>query len=138
MMNSLQPLNAVFVVDDDHITQITIKSLFKKHGLAEKITSFFNGEEALNAFKVLDSHNAVWPELVLLDLNMPIMDGWEFLSAFSSFNWESKTNIVVCTSSIDPEDESRIRKLGKILDYINKPLTISKLETVLNKLYTTT
>lgn len=134
MINSIQPLHAVVVVDDDHITQFTIKRLFQKHGLAENITSFFNGEAALESFKVLDSQDAAWPELVLLDLNMPIMDGWEFLSAFSSSNWEGKTNIVVCTSSIDPEDESRIRKAGKILDYINKPLTISKLETVFKKL----
>lgn len=71
------------VVDDDKIFLYGIKRMMKLIGFCENLMVFHDGEEALEYLKPLIEAGDVVPEVILLDINMPIMDGWQFLDAFT-------------------------------------------------------
>ncbi|MCC5815171.1 MAG: response regulator [Leptospira sp.] len=123
----------VFVVEDDEICKLHFIRLLEKKLKIPSIISFSNGLEAVEHVNNLlkdDAINNV--SLIFLDLNMPVMDGWEFLDVITARSW----NIPVCivTSSIDPYDISKAKEYSNVIDYITKPATEDKIKDVLNKL----
>jgi CheY-like chemotaxis protein len=124
-------LNAILLVDDDPAANFINQLLLKDVVDADNLLIAQNGEEALKFISEYISSNTPLPELILLDLNMPVMDGFEFLEEYQSLEVHSipKPVIAVLTTSMNPKDVKRIHDLG-IVDFINKPLspkTISQL-----------
>ena len=101
-------------------------------GVAKDIHTALNGREALDLFNSYYHGAATLPDIILLDLNMPVMDGFSFLEAFNRLEVPGKdrVKIVVVTSSHDPKDRERTMKLG-VTDYLTKPLEQKKLQEVL-------
>lgn len=124
------------LVDDDDISNFVTKDAIAEAGITEEIFIAMNGEEGLKILEEKVKEKSLRPMLVFLDINMPVMDGFEFLESYSGMPEEiqDSTHIVMLTSSTDDEDVRRA-KLHTISGYIPKPLTKEKLEEVISKLY---
>lgn len=128
-------LNKILCVDDDPITLMLCKKVIAKANFSEEIESAKDGVEALKFFDSLTengSKSETYPELIFLDLNMPIMDGWEFLDEFSKNLTQSfpKTKIIVLSSSIDPKDINKSKSYPMVLDFLPKPITVEMLNNL--------
>lgn len=128
-------LNKILCVDDDPITLMLCKKVIAKANFSGEIESAKDGVEALKFFDSLaeNGHEGEgYPELIFLDLNMPIMDGWEFLDEFSKNLTQSfpKTKIIVLSSSIDPKDINKSKSYPMVLDFLPKPITVEMLNNI--------
>lgn len=131
----------ILFVDDDPITLMLCKKVIAKSSFANEIATAQDGEEALKYFNTLkyDSTKKITdkiPQLIFLDLNMPVMGGWEFLDHFTSDAYAefSETKVIILSSTIDPEDLQRAKKHPVIIDFLSKPITTSMLEYLKSKL----
>lgn len=125
----------ILVVDDDQTTVLLTK-LFLESMSQTNVHSSSNGQEAIDFIyqQHQEGKDQVCPEIVLLDLNMPVMDGFEFLEAYSQAEEieKEKISIVVLTSSDSKRDRDRIQQSNvKISGYIVKPLTEEKIKPFL-------
>ena len=117
-------INTVLVVDDDEGWCFLSTKILQKAGVGKKILTAKNGVIALNQIETLAENGEQLPELILLDLKMPVMDGFEFLEAVTqsgvlNFN---NTKVYVCTSSFLSKDKERAY-LYPISGFITKPIT---------------
>lgn len=138
----MKKINSVLLIDDDKAINFIAKMLIKKAGITDHIETALNGQEALdyltNSGKYkIDECIYPQPMLIFLDINMPIMDGWEFVEAFSKLNSNQKgdSKIIMLTSSINPDDKERALKLLSVSGFQNKILTIEGLKEVLNECF---
>jgi CheY-like chemotaxis protein len=121
--------SVVLLVDDDPVTRAINTMVIKDLGLTEKLSSAQDGRVGINALNDVLNHYADHerPVLVLLDLMMPVMDGFEFLEEFNKLQMsKSAVEICVLSSSVNQEDQKRVSKLG-VCWYIEKPLTAAKM-----------
>ncbi|RTY68201.1 response regulator [Flavobacterium sp. GSP27] len=132
-------LDTILCVDDDPITLMLCKKVINKSSFSNEIITSQNGEEALKYFNTIrqnndDKHHH--PQLIFLDLNMPVMGGWEFLDYFNSpeFSDFSAIKVIVLSSTIDPEDLEKAKKYPMVIDFLSKPITLSMLEYLKNKI----
>lgn len=129
-------LDLILCVDDDPITLMLCKMVISKSSFAKEIITAQNGEEAINYFDDLKLNNLgaeikKYPPLVFLDLNMPVMDGWEFLDQFSKTEYTSifkSTKIIVLSSTIDPKDIEKSKTYPMVINFLSKPITKEILE----------
>jgi response regulator of citrate/malate metabolism len=122
--------NCVLLIDDDGVTNFINHRLIKKMNITDCISSAMNGNEALKYLKDFSqSNNNNAPELILLDINMPVLDGFEFLEQFEKITFANKERIkiIFLTTSTHQKDILKISSNTKI-GYINKPLTQEKLQ----------
>lgn len=119
------------LVDDDKATNWLHSILIGKAACTEHIVTRYNGREALDYLLSPEPRPRI--DLILLDLNMPVMDGWEFLEQYrdSIFDQKEGTVVVVLTSSLNPDDEVRVRNIGAAQGFYQKPLDINILNLLL-------
>lgn len=120
----------ICIIDDDEIFVIVAKKIMKVAGFSEEVTNFKNGKDAITYFKVNASHAENIPEYIFLDLNMPLMDGWEFLYEIEKLELPIKVKVFIFTSSIDPDDQKRSEEFPIVERFIEKPLTMQKLKLI--------
>ena len=124
-------LDRILCIDDDPITVMLCRKVISKAAFARHTDSAQNGEEALHYFDNLILHNDNhYPQLILLDLNMPVMGGWEFLDNFSRTyaNFLTGTKVIVLSSTIDPSDVEKAKTYSMVIDFMSKPITVEMLE----------
>lgn len=119
------PVNKVLLIDDDEIFNFVTKRIISRVE-PEVIVSAFENPEV--AFKILPSFK---PDLVLLDLNMPHLNGWSFLDKMEEEGLEFP--VIVLTSSILKEDKSKARAYKNVFGYITKPIEVKHLSAILKK-----
>ncbi|OAB81439.1 response regulator [Cochleicola gelatinilyticus] len=120
----MKNLYNICVIDDDKIYQFTISKTIKVYDLANEILIFSDGEEALDFFiKNIDNTKDL-PDIILLDINMPIMDGFQFMEEYIKLKPRvgKKILIYMVSSSVDPSDIRRAEMISEISDYIIKPI----------------
>lgn len=132
-------LEQILCIDDDPITLMLCKKVISKSSFSNEVITAQNGEEALHHFNVLKYTNdqaKKRPELIFLDLNMPIMGGWEFLDHFTSSDYKefNTVPVIVLSSTIDPEDLAKAKKYPIIIDFLSKPITQPMLEYLKKKI----
>lgn len=127
-------IRKVLCVDDDSISLTISQLLLKRTGFAEDVVTAIDGSEALEYFDHFFSSDpdplSNAPELILLDINMPVMNGWEFLEVYVPKYADklSGTRIVILSSTIDPEDFALAKQYPVVIEFISKPLSVENLE----------
>ncbi|HLN95990.1 MAG TPA: response regulator [Flavobacterium sp.] len=125
----------ILCVDDDPIALLLSKLVITKSGFANDIVTLANGQEAVVYLQnELQKTGGKGPKLlILLDLNMPVMDGWEFLQQFTEKLQEAyaDTRIILLSSSVDPNDIRKAKDFSMVLDFFPKPLTKEMLESII-------
>ena len=119
-----------YIIDDDKIFVFVLKKVIEKNKNFEEIISFRNGEEVLE----LISKEINLPTVILLDLNMPIIDGWQFLDQVEQFNHRNKLSIFIMSSSIDNRDIEKSKIYSTVKDFISKPINNEKLDKLVEKI----
>ena len=125
----------VLVIDDDPVFRLITKKMLEKTG--DLFNGFFveNGLEGINFLKRAgegQQEASTLPDIVFLDIEMPIMNGWGFMDEFQKLPSEkvNKIHIYTVSSSIAPEDKMRAQSFSQIKGYISKPLTLNILKTI--------
>ncbi|MFV5697566.1 response regulator [Flavobacterium sp. ZT3R17] len=120
----------IYIIDDDKISVKLMSIIISKNKFCEEIDPFYNPQFALDKLKQNYDQNEKLPDVILLDLNMPIMDGWQFLDEFIQLQIKKKISIFMITSSIDPFDIEMAKKYSIVKDFIMKPITAEKLNKI--------
>jgi CheY-like chemotaxis protein len=118
-------INTVLSIEDDRVTQTLNRVHLNTNKFCNTIIQAYNGIEAIDFFKKLDSGEISmesFPEVIFLDLNMPVMDGWDFFETFKKdfAHFEVKTAIIILSSSINPEDLERSKNEKRIVGFFGK------------------
>ena len=116
----------IYLVDDDPIQNLITSQLISTNLVSIEYNVFNNCTELLDTL-----NSGSKPNLIILDINMPIMDGWEFLEEYSKF--EDKAPVVMLTSSITDDDHNRSKDFSFVVGYYTKPVDLSSIEEILNK-----
>ncbi len=121
-------LNCILLIDDDEPTNFLNQMTLEQANCTEHIQVVQSGQQALD-FLVNNPH----PDLIFLDINMPAMDGWEFLEKYRQLPAGQKASIVMImlTTSLNPDDASRAQTIPEIDGFENKPLRADRLKEVL-------
>ncbi|GGA75768.1 response regulator [Flavobacterium palustre] len=119
---------STYLIDDDKLSIKLMSMLISKNNFCEELISFHNPQTALNELKNNSNNPAKLPDVILLDLNMPVLDGWQFLDEFVLVPFAKKITVFIVSSSIDPSDLEMAKNYPIIKDYIIKPLSSEKLK----------
>jgi CheY-like chemotaxis protein len=135
-------LNCILLVDDDEPTNFLNKMAVEELGCTNHIKIIPGAREALDYLTCAGqpaplNNECPNPEIIFLDINMPAMDGWEFLQQYEALPDERKSSIIVImlTTSFNPEDEQKARNIPSVKEFRNKPLTPVMLQDILKKYY---
>lgn len=120
------------LVDDNDIDNIINEKIIEANSFAETILVFQTGQEGLDYLVANKDNVDALPEIVFLDINMPIMDGFQFLEEFEKFNANilGKCKVIMLSSSISPKDIDRAASNKYVKKYLNKPLNKRYLEAI--------
>jgi CheY-like chemotaxis protein len=126
----------ICIIDDDDVYQYTVTRAIEHNKLAKKILVFSDGEEAIQFLVDNISKNENLPDVIFLDINMPIMDGWQFLEEYVNLKPRigKKITIYLVSSSVDSADLDKAKKISEISDYIIKPIKQEMLKEIIEAL----
>ena len=129
-------LNTIWLVDDDEATNFLHALLVEESEIAEQIKVIESADVALDyltAKKHSNDFPQSLPDLVFLDINMPVMNGWEFLDEFKKSSTKQHQNIILImlTASPNPDDEQKAKKYAMVTEYRKKPLTAQLLNEIM-------
>jgi CheY-like chemotaxis protein len=114
-----------FIIDDDPVFVLLFKKIMLKIGQFETVLNFENGQLALEALIEKFNNNEPMPDIIFLDINMPVMDGWEFLKALEKYKFKDKLKIYMVSSSIDPTEIKKSKNFKTVKQFISKPVAAS-------------
>ncbi len=128
-------VKVILSIEDDSVTQMLNKIELQDGQVCERLDEAWNGEVAIKYYEALskekDGQSRI-PEIILLDLNMPVMDGWEFLEIFKNRfpEFAGKTKIFILSSSINPSDREKAKSESIVVDFLSKPLDEFELKAI--------
>ncbi len=133
-------LNCILIIDDDEPTNFISRMLIDEYDCAENIEIVQSGAEALRYLAKCEQANPgnnfnLCPDLILLDINMPAMNGWEFLEQYEKLDKTIKDNIVIemLTTSINPDDRLKAENIKAVAGFETKPLTTEKIDSIIKQ-----
>ena len=139
----MSQFNLLFLIDDDHPTNYYHTIVVKNSMTVKNVKSFLSSRVALKYFE--EAQNDVQngfqnerqfeiPDIIMLDINMPEINAWDFLEAYEKLTLPSKPIIIILSTSRNPRDISKAKNNSNIYEFINKPLTVDYLKELNNKL----
>jgi CheY-like chemotaxis protein len=134
MAKDSKKYHAVMLIDDNEIDNLINQKMIEAADIAEHIYTHTGAKSAIeflkNISKLIDISKDVLPDVIFLDIDMPLMDGFQFLDEFEKLSDQTreKCKVVMLTSSINPQDMNKSKKYSYVKEYINKPLSQQSLE----------
>jgi CheY-like chemotaxis protein len=132
----MKKIDKLTIVDDDEAFVFLTREIVEETDMVNNISVFGNGLDAFNFIQSNKNNREELPEIILLDLNMPVMDGWQFLERYVKISPElaKPISVYICTSSISPNDVAKAREISAVSDYIVKPVTTDNLKSMITGL----
>lgn len=127
----MKKINLTYIIDDDNIFIFVLKKILEKNQSFEEVLDFKNGEKVI---ELLNKKNQIIPNVILLDINMPVIDGWQFLEQIEKLPNKDKFNIFIMSSSIDANDIEKSKSFSTVKDFISKPINNDKLNKLLESI----
>ena len=126
----MKKLRKILLIDDDEHTNFLNKTIIRHAKFAEEVVSQVRAEEALDYIRE-QLENGDLPDLIFLDINMPLMDGWDFIKEYGDMTLNgNQPKVIMLTSSINPKDEQRAMEIEEITGFRSKPLSHELLEDI--------
>ncbi len=130
----MKKINLACIIEDEPTHLYITKKLLDLTGMVESLLIFSNGKEAYDKLKAIFKASEKLPEIILLDINMPIWDGWQFLDEFTKIPIDTKVIIYILTSSNNPDDFKKAETYNMSKNYLVKPIRLEELKAVLSKI----
>jgi CheY-like chemotaxis protein len=131
-----QKLNSILLIDDDKATNFMHTYLIKKTLVVDTVISKLNGEEAIAYLTTKKDGEYPQPDLIFLDINMPVMNGWEFIEEYKKSNFSKKSVLIIMlTTSLNPIERKRAEKIEIISGFVTKPLTAEYLQDIVKSYF---
>lgn len=127
----MKQISLTYVVDDDEIVLLIARKLLEKHPAFKACETFSSADNCLQRLRAAITAGEALPDLILLDINMPVKDGWEFLEELMNIPEMQNTPVCLFTSSIDPRDQELSKAFPNVACFITKPLLMNKLDEIL-------
>jgi len=134
LMNYLkEDTQTICVIDDDKIQHFTIEKSIQLQGISKTLLSFLNGEEAIIFLNKNLENLSMLPDIIFLDINMPVINGWQFLQQYASIKEEIKKNIkiYVVSSSINENEINMAKANINVSGFLSKPLKPEELRNII-------
>lgn len=130
-------LKTVLLIDDDENTNFYNEIIINQLGITEQIKTFQFANEALVYLTTKTEGSYPQPEIIFLDINMPIMNGWQFMEKYKQLDDEQKGKIIVVmlTSSFNYDDKIKSEQINEIDTFLNKPLNQEMLSDLMKKYF---
>lgn len=130
----MKKIDSICIIDDDPIFVFGARRMIEMANLCKSFMIFKNGKDALENLKPLMQAKRALPQIILLDLNMPIMDGWQFLDEFVKIKSDNPVTIYIVSSSIDPNDLKKVKDYNIVSNYIVKPISSDFIKQLTNEI----
>ena len=117
----------VLIIDDDDIVLLVERKMLQRCKISAEPISFKGGKPALEYLSEIKDDEDF---LILLDINMPQMNGWEFLSQLELLNKKNQIFVIMVTSSVDRYDKEVAQKYSRVIGFIEKPITADNCEKI--------
>ncbi len=130
----MQPDHSIklLVIDDDDINIFIIGKIVEKTGYNVDMIAKHNGQLAIDYIKELVANQQELPQLILIDINMPILNGWEFIEAYESLKISANNDLYMLSSSVYENDIEKAKTYQSVKGFISKPLSIDRLKELLS------
>ena len=128
----MKQLDKILLIEDDDTVNFYNEFILKELGATKEVVITTNGKEGIDYLLSCKDTDTALPQLIFLDINMPVMNGFEFLEALESNGLTGSTIIVMLTTSLHPADLDRASKHPSISDYVYKPLMRERLSQILD------
>lgn len=131
----MEKFDKILIIDDDHINNFLFSRIIKLSGVSEDVETEKNASSALDALINNIATKQKLPDIIFLDINMPVMDGWQFLEKYKELPKRIKERIklYMLSSSVSHVDIEKAKEYEDVVDYISKPLT----KEILHKIHAT-
>ena len=116
-----------YIIDDDSIFVFVLKKILCKIEGFNTIKNIKNGHDAIINLKSLYDNNEVFPDIIFLDINMPMLDGWQFLEEIEMLPFKEKLNIYLVSSTIDNREIEKSKEYSTVKNFISKPVNATGL-----------
>ena len=131
----MKKLKSILLIDDDEVSNMVTEMMLSDIDAAEEIKIVLNGKEAV---EYIEKNHYSYPELILLDINMPLMNGFDFLDYWEQSGFTGSSKVCIFTTSALREDKEKSKYYSDVIAYLEKPLSESRARKVMQLLYEST
>jgi len=132
----MRPIDKILLVDDDDVFVYLTELVIQESGFKGDVKVCVNGKAAIDYLAPIAEKETLLPNIIFLDLSMPVLDGWGFLEEFILLKprLAHKIAIYISSSSVSPYDVQRAKGISEVSDFIVKPVTKDKFNDILRNL----
>lgn len=125
-------MKSILLIDDEDINLFILQNLLRLSGIKAEIVFFNTSMKGINHLQGLINRGEKFPDLILLDIEMPVLNGWDFLDMYKQFDktYTYDCKVIIFTTSIIEQDMIKAKSYEEVEDFVNKPMTIEMLKTI--------